>query len=198
MKRIVVILAAALLPALLVAALPLRATAAELKAGTFAPARQAPDFTLRGSDGTDLTLQRYRGKVVILFFGFTNCPAVCPTTLSTLAKARKQLTPQEAAQVQVVYITVDPERDSQARLKEYLAGFDATFVGGTGSEEQLSAVRKEYGIMATREAVGTSYAYNHSASTYLIDCDGKLLALMPYGQPPDDYVHDLRILLQKG
>lgn len=167
---------------------------AALRAGVFSPPRPAPEFSLRGSDGTELKLSRYRGKVVILGFGFSSCPDVCPTTLSTLAQARKQLG-AEADEVQVVYITVDPERDDAERLGKYLAAFDPTFVGGTGSAEQLAAVRHEYGIAATRKTLGSSYAFAHSSYTYLIDREGSLRALMPYGQSPDDYVHDVRILL---
>lgn len=165
-----------------------------LKAGVFSPARPAPDFTLRGSDGNELRLSRYRGKVVIVVFGFTSCPQVCPTTLSTLARARKQLG-SEAEGLQVVYITVDPERDSVEHMREYLLHFDASFLGATGTEEQLASVRKEYGIFANRENSGAGYAFNHSSSTYLVDRNGNLRALMPYGQEPDAYVHDVRILL---
>jgi len=167
---------------------------AELKAGVFDPPRAAPDFSLRGSDGTDLKLDRYRGKVVVLAFGFTSCPEVCPTTLATLAEARKKLGPQ-ADSLQVVYVTVDPERDDVARMRKYLGGFDPTFVGGTGTEQELAAVRKDYGVSATRKASGTSYTFAHSSFTYLIDRRGRLRALMPYGNPADDYVHDVRILL---
>jgi len=167
-------------------------SAPALKAGIFSPARLAPDFKLQGSDGTELTLARYRGKVVIVVFGFTSCPQVCPTTLSTLAKARKQLG-SDAEDLQVVYITVDPERDSVERLREYLAHFDTSFIGATGTDEQLVAVRKEYGIFANREASGGGF--NHSSYTYLVERTGYLRALMPYGQQPDAYVHDVRILL---
>ncbi|MFN2426365.1 MAG: SCO family protein [Candidatus Binatia bacterium] len=169
-------------------------SSAPLKAGIFSPARLAPDFKLRGSDGTELTLARYRGKVVVVVFGFTSCPQVCPTTLSTLAKARKQLG-SDAENFQVVYITVDPERDTVERMREYLAHFDATFVGATGTDEQLAAVRKEYGIFANRENSGESYVFNHSSYTYLVERNGYLRALMPYGMAPDAYVHDVRILL---
>jgi protein SCO1/2 len=165
-----------------------------LRAGVFDPPRAAPDFRLRGSDGTELTLSRYRGKVVIVGFGFSTCPDVCPTTLSTLAQARRRLG-ADAEHLQIVYITVDPERDDAERLRKYLAAFDPTFVGGTGSAEALAAVRREYGIAATRQEVGADYGIRHSSFTYLIDRDGNLRALMPYGQPPDDYVHDVRILL---
>ncbi len=187
-------LALLLLPFLAVAAGA--ADDAELRAGVFSPPRAAPDFSLRGSDGAELKLERFRGKVVILGFGFTSCPDICPTTLSVLAKTRKQLG-VEASEVQVVYITVDPERDDALRLKKYLASFDATFVGGTGSAEQLAAVREEYGIAATRQTLGSSYAFAHSSYTYLIDREGSLRALMPYGHSPDDYVHDVRMLLKQ-
>lgn len=167
-----------------------------LMAGVFDPPRAAPEFSLRGSDGKELTLGRYRGKVVILEFGFTSCPDVCPVTLGTLAEARKKLG-SRAGELQVVYITVDPERDDVVRLRTYLKSFDPTFVGGTGSDEELAAVRKEYGIAASRRVAGTSYGFDHSSYTYLIDRSGSLRALMPYGHPPEDYVHDVEILLGK-
>jgi protein SCO1/2 len=180
-----------LLSLLLLATPPARA---ELNAGVFDPPHAAPEFSLAGSDGQPVSLERFRGKVVVLAFGFTSCPKVCPTTLATLASARRALGP-EAAQVQVVYVTVDPERDDAKRMREYLAAFDPAFVGGTGTADRLSAVRKAYGVAAERVEQGASYAYSHSSSVYLIDRAGKLRALMPYGHPPQDYVHDLRILL---
>src|SRR5690348_2235219 len=115
-----------------------------LKAGTFDPPRQAPDFDLLGSNGGELKISSYRGKVVLLAFGYTSCMAVCPITLNTFAVARRKLA-AAAADVQVVYITVDPQRDDAARMKKYLGAFDPTFVGGTGTEQQLAAVRKSYG-----------------------------------------------------
>jgi len=167
-----------------------------LKAGVFSPPRQAPDFSLTGSDGAELKLSRYRGKVVVLAFGFTSCADVCPVTLGTLAQARKKLA-AAGSEVQVVYVTVDPERDDAERMRTYLAAFDPTFIGGTGTAERLEAVRKEYGILASRNATDTSYSVAHSSYTYLIDREGRLRALMPYGHPADDYVHDLEILLKK-
>ena len=184
-----------LLPLLFAAA----ASASEpspLLAGVFSPPRQAPDFSLSGSNGSELTLRSHRGKVVALAFGFTFCPDVCPITLATLAQARKKLG-AEGDGLQVVYITVDPERDTVARMRTYLAAFDPTFVGGTGTAEQLAAVRKEYGIGATRRVAGAGYLYAHSSFTYLIDRQGKLRALMPYGHSADDFVHDFRILMAK-
>ena len=183
------------LPLLFVAAASATDDAA-LVAGVFSPPRLAPDFSLSGSNGSELKLQSYRGKVVVLAFGFTSCPDVCPITLATLAQARKKLG-ADGNELQVVYITVDPERDDAERMRIYLAAFDPTFVGGTGTAGRLDAVRKEYGIAATRRAAGTGYLYAHSSFTYLIDREGKLRALMPYGHSADDYVHDLRILMAK-
>ncbi len=166
---------------------------ATLKAGVFDPPRVAPDFVLPSSNGSELKLSAYRGKVVLLGFGFTSCTAVCPVTLGTLAQAYKKLGPQ-ARELQVIYVTVDPERDDAARLKKYLSAFNPTFVGATGTEAQLAAVRKDFGIAAEKVA-GPDGSYTHSSFIYLIDREGRLRALMPFGHLADDYVHDVRIML---
>ncbi len=167
-----------------------------LKAGVFTPARLAPEFSLRGSDGAELKLSRYRGKVVLLAFGFTHCTEVCPVTLAVLAKARKQLG-ATGSELQVVYVTVDPERDDAERMRKYLSSFDATFIGGTGMAEQLTAVRKNYGIVANKVASAGGYSVDHSSSVYMIDREGKLRAMMPYGHSAEDFVHDVKLLLKK-
>lgn len=187
---------AGLLMALAISSSALAADRPTLKAGVFEPPRAAPDFALEASSGGKLALANYRGKVVLLGFGFTSCPEVCPTTLAVLAQARKKLGVQ-GEQVQVVYVTVDPERDNAERMKGYLRGFDPTFVGGTGAPEQLGAVRKNYGVTAERKNIGNSYSVAHSSSVYLIDRNGLLRAMMPYGRMPDDYVHDVRALLSE-
>jgi len=191
MKRVLLALLFAL------AAAPLAFAAdATLKAGSFDPPRSAPEFSLAGSDGTALTLARYRGKTVLLSFGYTSCTAVCPVTLATLARARKLLG-ADAAQVQVVYITVDPQRDNPQRMRKFLATFDPTFIGGSGSDKELAAVRTQYGVSATRiNLPDGDYSYSHSSFTYLIDRDGRIRALMPFGHSADDFAHDLRVLLK--
>jgi len=186
-----------LVPLLACVLLSMTTPAAELetlKAGSFDPPREAPDFSVHGSDGTPLTLSRYRGKVVVLAFGYTSCPNVCPVTLGVLAQAQRNLAAR-ASQVQVIYLTVDPERDSAARLKHYLAAFDASFVGGTGTAQQMAAVRNSYGVTAEKVGSGPDYAVAHSSFVYLITRDGKLRALMPFGHQADDYVHDISMLL---
>jgi len=166
----------------------------QLKAGVFDPPRMAPEFSLRGSDGSEVSLVRYRGKVVLMSFGYTSCAAVCPITLATLAQARGKLGATADA-VQVVYVTVDPERDDAARMKDFLAAFDPSFVGATGTPEALAAVRAKYGVTANKHGTGDDYVMDHSSSTYLIDRGGKLRALMPYGHDADDFVHDIKLLL---
>jgi protein SCO1/2 len=170
------------------------AQAQALKAGVFDPPRQAPDFVLKGSNDSPLRLSQFRGKVVVLGFGFTSCPNVCPTTLATLAAARRSLG-VEAADVQIVYVTVDPERDTPAQMKQYLATFDTGFLGASGSPDALKKVQADYGIQAEKKIYGQDYSYAHSSYTYLIDRKGVLRALMPYGHSPNDYVHDLKILV---
>lgn len=170
------------------------ATPSKLKAGVFEPPGAAPEFTLQGSSGTELKLNHYRGKLVLLLFGFTNCPEVCPTTLATLAQARKTLG-SDANAVQVVYVTVDPERDDVGRIRKYLAAFDTSFVGGTAKPQELEALRKRYGVVAAKlESFSGGYGMNHSTSVFLIDREGRLRAMMPYGHDAKDFVHDLRLL----
>jgi protein SCO1 len=167
-----------------------------LKAGEFEPPRAAPDFSLQGTNGQPLRLSQYRGKVVMLAFGYSACQSVCPITLNTFAQALRGMGPA-AAGVQVVYVTVDPQRDTPAHLKAFLENFSQTFIGGTGTERQLEEVRMAYGVTATKIPAGESYMYDHSSSIYLIDRAGRIRALMPYGHPADDFAHDLRVLLRE-
>jgi protein SCO1/2 len=182
--------------ALAVQANPASTPAPQMKAGVLSPVMAAPALELDGTDGRPLDLGRYRGKVVMLAFGFSNCGEVCPITLATLAGARKKLG-AAAEDVQVVYVTVDPERDTAAQMKKYLAAFDPTFVGGVGTRAQIDAAQKRYGISSKKiVSAGGGYTIGHSSSIYLIDRAGGLRAVMPYGHTVDDFVHDLQILLR--
>jgi protein SCO1/2 len=169
------------------------------KSGAFEPARPAPEFMLTGADGAALNLSRYRGKVVALAFGFTHCQRVCPLTLAHLADASKALG-DAASELQVIFVTVDPERDSPQRLREFLAQFHPAFVGATGSREQLAALRQVYGITAKKEVSENKqlgYEVHHSSFVYLIDREGKLRLLVPFGKPAADIAHDVRLLLKE-
>ena len=174
------------------AALLILAVAA-LRGGTFEPPRDAPDFVLEGSNGRPARLSEHRGKVVALGFGYTNCPDVCPTTLADLAKARKQL--GAPADFQVIYVTVDPERDTSPVLRNYLGAFDASFLGATGKPAALADVRKAYGITTSRVTSALTYYVHHSSYVYLIDRSGKLRGMMPFGTSAEDMAHDVKVLL---
>jgi protein SCO1 len=165
-----------------------------LIAGVFTPPRPAPDFSLRGSNGRELRMQDLRGKLVLLAFGYAHCTAVCPLTLSVLADARKRLG-DRAADVQVVYVTVDPERDDVEHIRQFVGRFDPSNIGATGTAAELAAVRRDYGIsLSEKLPTGDGYALDHSSFIYLIDKQGRLRALMPFGHSAEDFAHDLRIL----
>ena len=186
------------LVSLLLAASASAAPIAGLKAGLFEPPRAAPAIALRATDGGTFDLARYRGKVVVLEFGYTNCADVCPVSLATLAQARTLLGP-DAAKLQVVFVTVDPARDSVARLHDYLAQFDPGFVGVSGSAQQLDAALKAYGISATKKMVAgsaTDYTMHHSSYLYFVDRRGMLRALTPFGRPAAEIAQDVRLLLR--
>lgn len=167
-----------------------------LKAGTFDPPRPAPGIALPAADGTPFSLAAHKGKVVILEFGYATCRDVCPISLAMLASARAKLGPL-ADRLQVVFITVDPERDTPQVLREYLANFDRSFIGITGTPAQMEAIRQAYGISATKKMQARGgYTMGHSSYLYYIDPQGRLRALQPFGRPADDVVHDVKALLE--
>ena len=171
-----------------------------LKSGLFEPPRAAPALALAATDSRMFDLAKYRGKVVVLEFGFTHCTEVCPVSLASLAQARKLLG-MDAANLQVVFVTVDPARDSIPRLKTYLAQFDPGFIGVGGSAAQVDAVLNAYGITASKKMAAGSvspadYTMAHSSYLYFVDRRGMLRALMPFGRPASEIAHDVRLLLQ--
>jgi protein SCO1/2 len=139
-----------------------------------------------------------RGKVVLLFFGYTSCPDICPTTLAELKQALEKLGPEKAQQVQVIFVTVDPQRDTPERVQEYVDHFNKDFIGLSGTESDLAAVWRNYGVF--RENVeGTSaagYIVNHTARVTLIDQDGNMRVSFAFDTPVDDIVHDLKLILR--
>jgi protein SCO1/2 len=168
------------------------------RSGIFEPPREAPAFSLDGSNGKKLSVSDHLGKVVILEFGYTHCQYVCPVTLARLADAYKQLG-DAAREVQLIYVTVDPKRDSPERMREYLAAFNPTFLGATGNPDELEAVLKAYGVVA-QEVVSRNpargYEVDHSSFLYLVDRQGKIRGLVPYGTSAKDIAHDLESLLK--
>jgi protein SCO1/2 len=154
------------------------------------------DFALVDHNGTPRTLADFRGKSVVLFFGYTLCPDVCPTTLAELAEAMKRLGP-DAARVQVLFVTVDPERDTPQLLKQYVPAFDPSFIGLTGDAAAIERTAKEFKVLYRKQPGTTpgSYTMDHSAGTFVYDPQGRLRVYVGYGQGPDVFAHDIRELL---
>ena len=164
------------------------------------PYPPAPEFTLTRADGSSFQLSEMRGKTVLLFFGYTSCPDVCPTTLAELNLAMKQLSEKDANKVQVLFVTVDPKRDTPEKMQEYVNHFNTNFIGLSGTEDELTPVWNSYGVY--REIVeGTSalgYLVNHSARVTLIDGKGNLRISYDFGMPVEDIVHDVKLILKEG
>jgi len=161
------------------------------------PALSAPEIELTQADGSNFRLSEERGDVVLLFFGYTFCPDVCPTTLSELRKIQTELG-NDATKVQVVYITVDPDRDTPEKVQEYVSVFNPSFIGLSGTQEELEPVWKNYGVFRQIEETVSenSYLVTHTARVYLIDQDGNLRLSYAFGTPTDDILHDVQLVLQ--
>lgn len=159
-------------------------------------AAYARDFALTDHTGKARTLADYRGKAVVVFFGYTQCPDVCPSTLADLAQARAQLG-SAGDKVQVLFVTLDPQRDTQQLLAQYVPGFDATFVGLRGTDEQTAATAKEYKVFFQKVAGKTpdTYTLDHTAGCYVYDTQGKLRLFLKHGLPVEAIVADLKRLL---
>ncbi len=158
--------------------------------------KMGEDFRLPDHEGRERSLADFRGKVVVLNFGYTQCPDVCPTTLGDLAKAVRSLGP-EGERVQVLFMTVDPKRDTQPLLKEYVPAFHPSFIGLRGDAAQTAKVTKDFHIYAQERPGKTpeTYTVDHSAQSLVFDPKGRLRLVIGYGMEPDKIAQDLRILL---
>jgi len=185
--------------ALMLLSLPCFAAESPFRTGVLEPPSPAQDFTLRTDEGKSFRLHDWLGSVVLLYFGYTSCPDVCPTTLAEFAQVKKLLGPA-AQRLRVALITVDPERDTPKRLRTYTRAFDATFLGLTGRRETLVSVWKAYGVYVQSHRVpGSSVGYvvDHSATTFVIDAEGNLRLAVPFGTSVEDIRHDLQLLLTR-
>ncbi len=164
------------------------------------PAQPAPDFTLTDQQGRPFQLSGQRGRIVLLYFGFTQCPDLCPTTLAEMANLRRKLG-AEAQQVQVALITVDPERDTGEVMGGYVRVFDPTFLGLHGTREQIDVVIRAYGVTAVKRELPNSamgYTMDHSSFVYVIDQDGRWREQFAHGTDLDLMVNDVRTLIRTG
>ncbi|MEO8331749.1 MAG: SCO family protein [Gallionella sp.] len=152
------------------------------------------DFKLTDHNGKQRTLADYRGKVVALFFGYTHCPDVCPTTLADLAQAMGMLG-MDADRVQVLFITVDPERDKPEMLVKYMSVFHPSFLGLHGDAAATAQTAKAFYVMYQKQPTTTGYNVDHSVGTFLIDPQGQVRLRAPLAQRPAWFVDDIRLLL---
>lgn len=156
----------------------------------------ARDFSLPDANGQVRSLKDFQGRAVVVFFGYTQCPDVCPTTMAELAQAKKLLGP-DGDKVQGIFITVDPERDTPEVLKAYMANFDPGFVALRGTPEQTAAVAKDFKVYFKKVEGKTpsSYTLDHSAASFVYDPQGRLRLYTRYGSGPQALAGDLKLLL---
>lgn len=157
----------------------------------------ATDFHLPDSDGKMRQLADFKGKVVVLFFGYTQCPDVCPTTMAELSTVMKELGPK-SDQVQVIFVSLDPERDTKQILAQYVPAFDKRFLGLVGDKAQTEKIANDFKIFYEKVPGKTpgSYTLDHSAGSYVFDKQGQVRLFVRFNQGSEPIVHDLKLLLK--
>lgn len=172
-----------------------RPTATPLPGTLLDPPKEVGDFTLTDQDGQPFRLSDLRGKVALLFFGYTNCPDVCPTTLAELKRV-KALLGEDVERVAFVFVSVDGARDTPERLAAYVRAFDPQFIGLTGDDAALRPISRDFGVFYQRVNYESdvNYLVDHTASTFVVDQQGRLRLVFPYGTDPAAIVTRLRAL----
>ncbi|WP_373020308.1 SCO family protein [Thiomicrorhabdus sp.] len=156
------------------------------------------DFTLTAADGKH-SLSDFKNKLVLIYFGYTYCPDICPTNLGNLSVAYRQLTPEEKAKIQILFISVDPERDTPKRLKQYSDYFESNIIGLTADPATIAEISRHYGVVYAKvddPNNGTNYAVDHSAFTYVVDQQGKLREQLPHATHPEQFIKTIRKYLE--
>jgi protein SCO1/2 len=169
----------------------------QFKGAPYPDPQPAADFELEASNGRSIRLSDQRGQVTLLFFGYTSCPDICPTTLADANQVLKELG-DDAERVRFLFVTVDPERDTPDVLARYVAAFNPAIVGLTGTPDDLASIRQAYGVLAEEEEPHGSHGdhlVTHTSRVFLVDREGRLRLSYVYGTPPDDMVQDIRHLL---
>jgi protein SCO1/2 len=169
----------------------------DLLGSVISPPRELADFTLPSSDGAQYTLSEHAGKIQLVYFGYMTCPDVCPATLADLLRAYREVG-EPAEQVEVLFITIDPERDSLERLETYTSAFHENFIGlRPSSEDQLNDLMQNFGVVAQRREVDSALVYlmDHSATVFMVSPDGRLLAQYPFGVPYTEIAHDVQVMM---
>ena len=151
------------------------------------------NFSLTDQYGANRTLEDFKGNVVAIFFGFANCPDICPTTLIELKEIDKRINNKN---LQVLFVTLDPDRDTQEGLKDYLASFNEAFIGLTGNIEDIEKMARQYKIFRLKVEEGNSYTIDHSSAIYLVDKEGEVRLRYPYGFKIEGIVDDIKKLIE--
>lgn len=156
------------------------------------------DFTLASADGP-VSSKSFRGKVQVIYFGYTFCPDACPTTLSALSQGLKQLSGAELSRIQAIFITLDPARDDAVRIRDYARYFHPTMLGLVGTEQELAVVARQYGVLYQKQKVNSAanYVVDHSSYLYVVGADGRLVESLPHGTPPVAIAGSLRAALHQ-
>ena len=167
-----------------------------LRGTVIEPPKPMPNFTLQSVDGP-VSLSDFRGKIVVLYFGYTSCPDVCPTTLANLRRALNDLG-EKAEEVQLVFVAVDWQKDTPERVASYLSAFHPSFVGLSGAQEQIDAVTKDFGIFYQINPPDESgyYTVDHTATTLVLDREGGLILTWRSGMTADEVLEDLKVLVR--
>ncbi len=157
----------------------------------------APDIELESADGP-VSLLDFKGKYTFVYFGYTFCPDICPTTLATLKSVKEELG-ENAQEMEVVMITVDPERDTAERLADYVGYFDSSFIGLTGEQERIDEIGEPFGLFYEKHegSAATGYLIDHTARTYLLDRDSNTIVAYPHGTSAADISKDIEYLIKR-
>jgi protein SCO1/2 len=167
----------------------------QFKSTDITGADYARDFSLTDHTGKPRHLADFRGKVVTVFFGYTQCPDVCPTSLSSMAEVLRILGPDDAGRVQVLFITVDPERDTPQLLAQYVPAFNPSFLGLYGDLPTTVAVARDFKVFYKKQGEGPNYTVDHSAGTFVFDPAGRLRLYVKHGESPTAIASDIKLLL---
>jgi len=170
----------------------------ELNGTVYSEPRETPEFTLQATGRESVSAEDYRGKVVPIYFGYTFCPDVCPTTMANLARVQREVD-DDGDDMQVLMITVDPQRDTSQVVQDYVTSFHPTFVGLSGTEAQIATATEPFGVFyeAAEGSAASGYLVDHTARIFVLDKSGALRVTYAYDTPVEEIIADMRVLIEE-